>query len=203
MLSGAIDRRGNGYEVSVKAVQTVTGNVVVNTRGRAASKEQVLDVVTRLVSTFAGARRRDVGSAQMFAMRSCRPRRWRWSGHYAAALEAQSDGKYRGGSAERAESSGAGSGVRHGLPLLGGMARNLGNLQDAEQYSSQALSYLGGMTERERFRRSRFLLPGDGRLSAVRQGIRGYDGPVCRRRRGAQPTRSVSVQTTKDARERR
>jgi eukaryotic-like serine/threonine-protein kinase len=31
------------------------------------------------------------------------------------------------------------------------MSRNLGNLQDAEKYSSQALSYLDGMTERERF----------------------------------------------------
>ena len=27
VLSGSIDRRGNGYEISVKAVQTVTGEV--------------------------------------------------------------------------------------------------------------------------------------------------------------------------------
>ena len=152
VLSGAIDRRGNGYDISVRSVHAVTGNLVVDTRGRAANKEQVLDVVTRLVSTV----RRALGdetsdAAQMFAMRSISSTSLDVIRLYAAALDAQSDGKYEEARQNALKAVQLDPGFGMGYSLLGGMSRNLGNLQDAEKYGNQALSYLGGMTERERF----------------------------------------------------
>ena len=37
VLSGSLDRQGTGYEISVKAIQTVTGTVIANARGKASN----------------------------------------------------------------------------------------------------------------------------------------------------------------------
>ena len=72
VLSGSIEPQGRGaYSISVKATQAVTGKVIARAQGRASSKDQVLDVATRLVTRV----RRALGdeaseSAQMFAMAS-------------------------------------------------------------------------------------------------------------------------------------
>jgi hypothetical protein len=51
VLAGSIGPQGNGYGISLKAVQTVTGNVIANPQRRASSKDQVLEVATNLVAT--------------------------------------------------------------------------------------------------------------------------------------------------------
>ena len=68
VLAGSIERRGNGYEISVKAAQTVTGNVDRQRQSRASSKEQVLEAATRLVTTVRTALGDETSdSAQLFA----------------------------------------------------------------------------------------------------------------------------------------
>ena len=42
VLSGAIDRSGSGYSISVKAAQPITGNVTANASRQASAKDQVL-----------------------------------------------------------------------------------------------------------------------------------------------------------------
>jgi tetratricopeptide (TPR) repeat protein len=152
VVSGSIESRGSGYDVGVKAVQAVTGDELVNTRSRASSKDEVLAVATRLVTTV----RRALGdetsdSAQIFAMRSISAASLEVVRYYAVALEAQSDGKYEQAREAALKAVELDPTFGMGYSLLGGMSRNLGNLQDAEKYGNQALSYLGGMTERERF----------------------------------------------------
>src|SRR5207244_747860 len=71
VLSGSIDKQGAGYEVSVKAAQAVTGNVVASSKGRASSKDQVLPTATKLVTTVRKALGDEASqSDQMFAMTS-------------------------------------------------------------------------------------------------------------------------------------
>ena len=65
---------------------------------------------------------------------------------------------------------------------MAAMSRNLGKLQDAEKYIKEALRYLDGMTERERYNARGMLYIGDRRLSAVREGIRGSGRPIRSRR---------------------
>jgi hypothetical protein len=80
VLSGSIDPRGNGFEVSLRAVQAVTGDVVSSVRRRASSKEQVLEVVTRLASDVRSALGDETSdSDKLLAMKACPRRRWRSS----------------------------------------------------------------------------------------------------------------------------
>ena len=151
VLSGSIDRRGNGYEISIKAVQTVTGEVVSSTRGRASSKEQVLEVVTRLVTTVRTALGDETSdSDQMLAMRSISATSLEVVQSYAAALEAQSASKYEDARQKYLKTLELDPTFGLGYQGVAVMSRNLGKQQDAEKYINEALKYLDGMTEREK-----------------------------------------------------
>ena len=151
VLSGSIDRRGNGYEVSIKAVQTVTGEVVSSTRGRASSKEQVLGVVTRLVTTVRTALGDETSDTdQMLAMRSISATSLEVVQSYAAALEAQSATKYEDARQKYLATLKLDPTFGLGYQGVAVMSRNLGNQQDAVKYINEALKYLDGMTEREK-----------------------------------------------------
>src|SRR5262249_40860400 len=94
VVSGAIDNRGNGYDVSAKAIQTVTGNVIATAKGRASSRDQVLATMTTLTTAV----RKGLGDNtsardQMFAMTSLSATSLEVVHQYAAAVEASSNNK--------------------------------------------------------------------------------------------------------------
>ncbi len=164
VLSGSINSRGSGYEISLTAAQTVTGNVIASAKGRASGKEQVLPAATKLVTTI----RKSLGdqtsdSAQLLAMKSLSTTSMEVASHYAAAVEAQSSSKFEEArqhflkAVERDPNFGLGY---QGLAI---MSRNLGKLQDVEKYNTEALRHLEGMTDRERFavRASYYMNTGD------------------------------------------
>ena len=151
VVSSSIERRGNGYEISIKAVQTVTGQVVSSTRARASNKEQVLEVVTRLVTrvrTALGDETSD--SDQMLAMRSISATSLEVVQSYAAALEAQSASKYEEARQKYLKTVELDPTFGLGYQGVAVMSRNLGRQQDAEKYINEALKFLDGMTEREK-----------------------------------------------------
>ncbi len=151
VVSGSIDRRGNGYEVSVRAVQSVTGEVISSGRSRASSKEQVLEVVTRLVSDVRTALGDETSeSDQLFAMRSVSTTSLEVVGHYAAAMESQSRGRFEEARQSLVKATEVDPKFGLGYQGLAALSRNLGRLQDSDKYIKEALSYLEGMTERER-----------------------------------------------------
>src|SRR5262249_8437167 len=152
VISGAIDRRGDGYEVSVKAAQPVTGNIIATAKGSASTKEQVLGVVPRLATSV----RKVLGdqtseSAQLFAMKSISATSLDVVGHYAAGIELQSTGKYEEARQSFLKALELDPKFGLGYQSLAATSRNVGNLQDAEKYAKEGLRYLDGMTERERF----------------------------------------------------
>jgi serine/threonine protein kinase/tetratricopeptide (TPR) repeat protein len=152
VVSGAIDRRGTGYEISVQAAQTVTGKVIASARGRASNKDQVLDAATKLVTTI----RKSLGdetsdSAQLLAMKSLSTTSMGVAGEYAAAIEAQSNGKFDDARQHFLKTVELDPNFGLGYQGLAIMSRNLGKLQEAEKYNTEALSHLQGMTDRERF----------------------------------------------------
>ena len=152
VLSGSIDRQGNGYGISVKVVQTVTGNVIASAQRRASNKDQVLGVATNLVATVRKALGDDASeSAQMFAMASLSVTSLDVVRLYVAAREALSNGRFeeaRQGALKAVELDPK-FGI--GYQLLAVASRNLGRRQDAEKYINEAVRYLDGMTERERY----------------------------------------------------
>jgi tetratricopeptide (TPR) repeat protein len=151
VLSGALERRGNGYRVSVKAAETVTGNVITTASGNASNRDQLLGVATELMVAVRRALGESSDSAQIFAMASLSATSLDVVRHYAEAMEAASNGEYAVSleSASRAVELDPKFGI--GYQVMAVASRNLGRLQDADKYINEALRYLDGMTERERF----------------------------------------------------
>jgi serine/threonine protein kinase/tetratricopeptide (TPR) repeat protein len=164
VLSGSIDRRGNNYEISVKAAQTVTGKEIASARTRVSSKDQVLGAATKLVTTVRKALGDETSdSAQLLAMKSLSTTSMAVAGRYAAAIEAQSNNKFEEARQNFLKAVELDPNFGLGYQGLALMSRNLGKLQDAEKYNTEALRHLEGMTDRERFavRASYYMNTGD------------------------------------------
>ena len=151
VLAGAIEPRGTGYEISVRVLQAVTGEVISTARQRASGKDDVLEAATRLMANV----RKVLGdrtstSDQLFAMRSVSTSSLEVVQHYAAGMQAQSNGNYE--EALKNFSRAVELDPEFGLAYQGlaSTSRNLGRLQDAEKYTNETLKHLGGVTDRER-----------------------------------------------------
>jgi tetratricopeptide (TPR) repeat protein len=152
VVSGSIERSGDGYQIAVKAAQPVTGNVVTEAKKSAPSKEKVLEAVTTLATTV----RKVLGDKtkeadQLFAMKSISTASLDALGQYATGVELQSKGKYE--DARQAFLKAVELDPKFGLGYqsAAAMSRNVGKLEDAEKYAKEALRSLDTMTERERF----------------------------------------------------
>ncbi len=201
VLASSIAPSGAGYDISVRATQTVTGNEITSESARAANKDQVLETAARLV-----ARVRSVlgdtesESRQLFAMRSVTTSSLEVLSHYAAAVEAQARGQFRRGPAEVAKAVELDPEFALGYQGLAAMSRNLGKTDEAEKYIKEALRFIDKLTERERFATRAYLLPDDRRQPAMRQGIRRAPGALSGRPRRPQPARRVLLGNAEDAR---
>ena len=163
VLSGAVKPQGNGYQVSVKAVQTVSGTVITSADGRAADKDQVLSVATRLVTGVREALGDDTSdSAQLFAMQTLSTTSLDVVRHFAAALEASTNNRFADAFENFSKAVELDPKFGAGYIGMAAMSRNLGRPQEAQKYSEEALRYLDGMTERERFNARGMLYLGTG-----------------------------------------
>jgi serine/threonine protein kinase/tetratricopeptide (TPR) repeat protein len=152
VLTGSIDRSGDGYDVSVKAAQPISGNVTAQTKARASNKDEILGAVTRLAASVRKALGEKTSQAdQLFAMRSISTGSMNVISHYAAGIELQSKGKYEEARQQFLKAVELDPKFGLGYQSLAVNSRNVGKLQDAEMYAKVALRYLDGMTERERF----------------------------------------------------
>jgi tetratricopeptide (TPR) repeat protein len=153
VLSGSVSRAGNGYTVSMKATQAVTGDVIANAEERASSKDRVLAVATDLATRVREALGDETSdSAQRFAMETLSATSLDVVRDYAAAMSAMSNSKYE--DARRSFQQAANRDPQFGLAYAG-MAiasRNIGQLQDAQRYITEAVRHVDRMTERERLR---------------------------------------------------
>ena len=163
VLSGSLNRQGSGYGISVRAVQPVSGEVITRASGRAPNKDQVLGVTTNLVASVRKALGDDTSdSAQLFAMQTLSATSLDVVRHFARALDASTNNKFD--EAFQAFSKAVEIDPKFGAGYVGmaAMARNLGRPQDADRYIKEALRYLDGMTERERFNARGMLYIGTG-----------------------------------------
>jgi tetratricopeptide (TPR) repeat protein len=179
VLVGSIGPRGNGYDVSIKAIQALTGKELAADNRRSSTKNDVLETATKVVSTV----RRILGdnttsdTAQVLAMRSISSNSLEVAGYYAAALEAQYKTNYEEARRDYLKALEKDPQFGLGYQGLAAMSLNLRNLQDAEKYSSEALKYLDGMTERERFSARGFYYQIRGDLS---QCVKEYGDVIAR-----------------------
>jgi serine/threonine protein kinase/Flp pilus assembly protein TadD len=152
VLSGSIAPSGTGFEITVKAAQPVTGEVLTSEAGVAPSRDRILETATTLMARVRSALGDQTSEKQqLFAMRSLTTSSLDVLAHYASAVEAQAAGKFE--VAQRSYEEAVRLDPKFGLGYQGlaAMARNLNKPDDATKYIKQAFQLLGGMTEREKF----------------------------------------------------
>ena len=158
VVSGSIDRRGNEYQLALRAVRTVTGKVIANVDATAPDKDQVLFAVTKLGTAL----RKTLGdstseSAQRLSMETLSSANLEAVHEYATGLDLLSAGKFSDaqGHLSRAVELDPNFGIAY--TIMASAARNQGRFQDAEQYIREAIKLTGRMTERERYRTRAYL----------------------------------------------
>jgi serine/threonine-protein kinase len=153
VLSGSLAGGGGGYTVSVKATQSLTGEVIADAADRASRRDQVLGVATKLAARVRKALGDEASdSGQIFVMDTLSATSLDVVRQYAVAQEALSNAKFeealQGFSKAVALDPAFGMGY-HGMAVA---SRNLDRQADAEKYIKEALRHLDRMTERERYR---------------------------------------------------
>lgn len=153
VVSGSLRRRGDGYEISVRAIQPVTGKMIATATENATEKTQVLGMAT----TLAIAVRKALGdntsdSAQRFAMDTLTAASLEAVHDYALGQEALSNN--RNDEAIRSYAQAVTRDPNFGAAYTGmAMASvNIGQQEDAEKYAKEAIRHLDSVTERERYR---------------------------------------------------
>jgi len=153
VLSGAVSSEGRGYRLSVRAVRSVTNELIVDAQNRASSKEGIPPAATALATRVRRALGDDESeSAQRFAMETLSATSLDVVREYAGAMEALSRSQFD--DALKGFSKAVELDPKFGLAYAG-MAiasRNLDRQDDAERYAKESLNHLEGMTPRERLR---------------------------------------------------
>jgi eukaryotic-like serine/threonine-protein kinase len=153
VVSGAVEHDDRGYQVSVKAVQPVSGDTIASGESRVAQKAEVLSGVTGV----AAALRKGLGdntseSSKRFAMETLSTTSLDVIHEYAQAMEALSAGKNEEARrlASRAADLDPNFGAAFGVMAVASEA--LSQHDEAKKYIELAMSRLDKVTERERYR---------------------------------------------------
>jgi tetratricopeptide (TPR) repeat protein/predicted Ser/Thr protein kinase len=164
VLSGAVERSGSDYKLSLRAVQTVTGKVLATSEATAPDKDQVLFAVTKLGTAV----RKALGDAsseseQRLSMETLTAASLEAVHEYAAGLDTLSAGKFDEAQQHLSRAVDLDPNFGMAYTVMASAARNMGRFQDAEKYIREALKHIDRMTERERYRTRAYLylLTGD------------------------------------------
>ena len=164
VVSGSVSRRGLDYQLTLKAIQTVTGKVLTTAEATAPNKDQVLYAVTKL----GVAARKALGdstseSEQRLSMETLSAANLEAVHEYAMGLDTLSAGRFADAQAHLSRAVALDPDFGMAYTILASAARNQGRFQDAEQYIREAIQRTGRMTERERYRTRAYLyfLTGD------------------------------------------
>jgi serine/threonine protein kinase/Flp pilus assembly protein TadD len=152
VLAGSIEPSGDGYQIGVTATRAVTGEVITSSQARAASKDRVLDVATRLVTRVRSALGDAASSsAQLFAMASLSATSLDVVGQWVAGRDAASRNNYKEAFQHYSKAVELDPKFGLGYAGLANVSANLTNQADAEKYIKEALRHVTSMTERERY----------------------------------------------------
>jgi tetratricopeptide (TPR) repeat protein len=153
VLSGSLGRQGSNYELTMRALEAVTGNEIASLEDRTSSKDRVLALATEMAGEVREALGDDLSdSVRRFAMETLSATSLEVVGEYASAMEALSRAGYE--EALQGFSNAVALDPNFGLAYaaMAAVSRNLGRQDDAVKYLNEAITHLDSMTERERYR---------------------------------------------------
>jgi tetratricopeptide (TPR) repeat protein/predicted Ser/Thr protein kinase len=153
VVQGVISSRNSRYEVSVSAVDSLTGNRVASANAAASKKEDVLLSLGKL-STRIRTKLGDTTpeSVQMQAAETFTSSSLEAARAYAAAQGLQGEGKWEDAIASYNNAIQLDPGLGRAYAGLAVMYRNLGRRDEAEKEYRLALQHIDRMTEREKYK---------------------------------------------------
>jgi serine/threonine protein kinase/Tfp pilus assembly protein PilF len=154
VITGELNRDGDGYSISADAMDAVTGKVFAKTRVTAASKDEVLSALPKLAVPI----RKALGDSTLPSVQFEEVA----GGFTAASLEAvhenvigveqQFAGKFEEAFRSFQKAAELDPKFARAYTGMAAMAQNLGRPHDAEKYMKLAMENVDRMTERERYR---------------------------------------------------
>jgi tetratricopeptide (TPR) repeat protein len=153
VVSGSLTLERGAYELLLKAVHAVTGEVLATTQDGASNKTEVLGLATKLAAQVRSALGDETPeSTKRFAMETLSATSLPVVHEYAKAAEAMSRSRFEQAFEHFSRSVSLDPNFGLGHAGMAISSRNLDKQQDAERYITEAVRHLGGMTERERYR---------------------------------------------------
>lgn len=154
VITGQISRRGDQYNLSVTALDAVTGSVLAQAEVAAANKDEVLLGIPKLAAPI----RNGLGDSTPESVQMEKA-----AGAFTAAnLEAvhqygvgkkqEAGGEFAAALASYSKAAELDANFARAYGSMSAMSGNLGKLEDAEKYVKLAMERIDRMTERERYR---------------------------------------------------
>ena len=153
VTSGSIDKQGDGYEVSVRAIDAGTGKTIVEDKERASGKEAVLASVARLAAQV----RRALGDAtpestQLAAAETYTAESLDAAHEYAVAQNFQWEGNWDEAIRHYQKALDLDPNLGRAYAGLAAVESNRGQRQAAEKDYKEALARIDRMSDREKYR---------------------------------------------------
>jgi tetratricopeptide (TPR) repeat protein len=153
VITGEVRPKGSGFAIVVRAVDAITGRSLDEEEEAASGKEQVLATVNRLAARI----RKALGdttpeSAQLAAAETYSAASLEAGHAYALAQELQWDGKWDDAVAEYQKAIALDPGLGRAYAGIAVIRNNQGRREEAEREFAKAMSHIGRMSERERYR---------------------------------------------------
>ncbi len=154
IVTGSLSRRGDGYKLSVEAIDAVSGNTIGNAEVSVSSKDQVSLAIPQLAAPI----RKALGdttpeSVQLDAARGAFTAASLEAVHqYGVALEQQFAGKMEEALRSFSKAAELDPNFARAYVGMAVMYRNFRKQQEAEGYFKLAMQHVDRMTERERYR---------------------------------------------------
>jgi tetratricopeptide (TPR) repeat protein len=153
IVTGEIGRRGGDYSISVGALDPVSGHVLASAAVAAASKDEVLSAVPKLVAPIRKAlgdttpESVQIERAGVFTAASLETVQ-----QYSLGMEQQSAGKTDEALRSFSNAVRLDPNFARAYSGMAAAYQNVGRLEDAEKYAKLALAHVDRLTERERYR---------------------------------------------------
>ncbi|MCA1579992.1 MAG: protein kinase [Acidobacteria bacterium] len=153
IAAGAVDKKGDGYEVSVRAVDASTGKPIVSESGTASGKDRVLQVVADLatrVRTALGDR--TPTSVQRAAAETFTAGSLEAAHEYAVAQDLQWSGSWDDAIRHYRKAIDLDPNLGRAYAGIAAVESNLGHRAEAEKSYKEAFSRIDRMSDREKYR---------------------------------------------------
>ena len=153
VTAGAVEKKGAGFMVSVRAVDTQTGKTIVSAEADAEGKNAVLGAVAKLASKVRGALGDTTPeSARLAAAETFTAGSLEAAHEYAVAQDLQWAGKWDEAVRQYSRAAELDPNMGRAYAGLAAIENNRGRRQESEKYYKQALARIDRMSDREKYR---------------------------------------------------